>query len=61
MPVLSVPGDKESGDLQDYLQGLRDAGLVNLSGRLIANCGHFSPEEQPKALAAALADFVTGK
>lgn len=59
-PVLCVRGDKESGELQTYVDGLRDGGLANVSGKLIANCGHFSPDEQPKALASALRDFLNG-
>lgn len=57
-PVLCVRGDNEGGELRTYVDGLRHAGLVNVSGRLIGDCGHFSPEEQPKALAAALRDFL---
>ena len=51
-PVLYVRGDAESGTLQDYIDGFRKAGLANIKGELIADCGHFSPEEQPMALSA---------
>lgn len=58
IPVLYVRGDAESGELQDYVDGFRKAGLANIEGELIADCGHFSPEEQPKALAAILRSFA---
>jgi pimeloyl-ACP methyl ester carboxylesterase len=58
MPVLYVRGDAESGKLQDYIDGFRKAGLANIEGALVADCGHFSPEEQPKALAALLRSFA---
>jgi pimeloyl-ACP methyl ester carboxylesterase len=57
-PVLYIRGDKESGTLQSYLDGLRGAGLHNATGEIIADCGHFSPEEQPEALAAVLRHFA---
>jgi pimeloyl-ACP methyl ester carboxylesterase len=57
-PVLYVRGDAESGELKLYVDGLRQSGLINIQGRSIANCGHFSPDEQPRALAEALRAFV---
>jgi pimeloyl-ACP methyl ester carboxylesterase len=57
-PVLYLRGDHDSGDLEDYLQGLRDGGLREVQGRRIADCGHFAPDEQPEAVGAALREFV---
>jgi pimeloyl-ACP methyl ester carboxylesterase len=58
-PLLYIRGDAEGGDIQTYLAGLRASGLVNVTGKVIANCGHFSPDEQPQALADALRSFVS--
>ncbi|HEX2619385.1 MAG TPA: alpha/beta hydrolase, partial [Phototrophicaceae bacterium] len=60
VPVLYLRGDKESrsDDLETYLKGFRDGGLVHVQGQLIENCGHFAPEEQPDAVASALRQFV---
>jgi pimeloyl-ACP methyl ester carboxylesterase len=58
IPVLYVRGDAEGGKLKDYIDCFKKAGLVNIEGELIADCGHFSPEEQPKALAAILRSFA---
>jgi pimeloyl-ACP methyl ester carboxylesterase len=46
--------------MQSYLDGLRKAGLANVTGKVLADCGHFSPDEQPQALAACLREFVGG-
>jgi pimeloyl-ACP methyl ester carboxylesterase len=58
--VLYVRGQREGGELEAYVDGLRGAGLSHVEGALIPECGHFSPEEQPSALAEALEAFVRG-
>lgn len=58
-PVLYVRGSADSGlDMARYERGLRAAGLRHLSTHVIENCGHFSPDEQPAALADALREFL---
>jgi pimeloyl-ACP methyl ester carboxylesterase len=59
-PVLYVRGAAESGQMPSYLDGLRKAGLANVTGKVLPDCGHFSPDEQPLALAACLREFVGG-
>jgi pimeloyl-ACP methyl ester carboxylesterase len=56
-PVLYIRGDHES-DMQPYLDGFRKSGLRNVQGRVIRNCGHFAPDEQPDQVAEALHDFI---
>jgi pimeloyl-ACP methyl ester carboxylesterase len=58
VPVLYLRGEKESGNMQDYVTGLQKSGLHDLSSKLIAASGHFSPEEQPQLVAEAIQDFV---
>jgi pimeloyl-ACP methyl ester carboxylesterase len=58
MPVLYVRGDKERGDMATYVQGLRASGLRDVREARIPNSGHFAPDEQPAACAAALRAFV---
>jgi pimeloyl-ACP methyl ester carboxylesterase len=62
-PVLYLCGEKDSGGipLDRYLQGLREAGLANVEGRTIQNCGHFAPDEQPEAVTQILREFVLGR
>src|ERR1051326_3659132 len=58
-PVLLIRGDHESGKIATYAEGLRRAGLVNLSSKQIAGTGHFAPEEQPEGVWRAIASFIS--
>lgn len=58
IPVLYIRGEKESGDIQDYVAGLQKSGLYNLSSKLIAASGHFAPEEQPESVAGVIREFI---
>jgi pimeloyl-ACP methyl ester carboxylesterase len=57
-PVLYLRGDAERGDLEIYVKGLRDAGLVNVKGRAIPGSGHFTLDERPEEVWAALEGFL---
>jgi pimeloyl-ACP methyl ester carboxylesterase len=57
-PVLCIRGDHDAGSIEPYLKGLRENGIENLQGKVIPNCGHFSPDEQPELVAAALREFM---
>lgn len=59
-PVLYVRGDRERGDITSYMEGFQASGLQNVSQAIIANSGHFAPDEQPHAVADALLTFVRG-
>ena len=52
--VLYLRGDRETGNLEDYVKGLRESGLPNVEGRLIPNSGHYAPDEQPGEVVAIL-------
>ena len=57
--MLYLRGEQEKGiALDDYAEGLRASGLVDVRGGLIAASGHFAPEEQPRAVADALRAFA---
>jgi pimeloyl-ACP methyl ester carboxylesterase len=56
--VLYLRGEREAGDLERYLRGLRAGGLRNVQGRVIPNSGHFTSDEQPEALLAVLREFM---
>jgi pimeloyl-ACP methyl ester carboxylesterase len=56
-PLLYVRGDKEQGDINEYVQGLKSSGMLHVSSRIIPKCGHFSPDEAPEALARVLREF----
>ena len=59
LPVLYVRGDREpGGNLDAYVDGLRNSGLRNVRGHVIPHSGHFAPEEQPAAVLAAIQHFI---
>jgi pimeloyl-ACP methyl ester carboxylesterase len=57
-PVLYLRGERERGDMDEYLRGLRDAGVQDIRGAIVAGSGHFAPNESPDAVAALLREFV---
>jgi pimeloyl-ACP methyl ester carboxylesterase len=57
-PVLYLRGQEESGDIEQYIGGLRSSGLRHVRGRTIPGSGHFAPDEQPQEVANAIADFT---
>lgn len=57
VPVLYLRGAAEPGEIDDYVDGLRAAGLSNVVGDIIADSGHFVADENPEALAIRLARF----
>ena len=54
MPVLALGADQ--GSIADMASPLR-AYADDVRGGVVANCGHFIPEEQPEARARELAAF----
>ena len=57
-PVLYLRGQDEPGDIEQYVRGLRSAGLGNVHGEIISRSGHFAPDERPVEVASAIADFM---
>lgn len=54
LPVLGLGADQ--GSIPD-LAGALAPFCADIHSAVIADCGHFQPEEQPKAVATALANF----
>lgn len=44
--------------LRHFPAGFKDSGLQSIVGKVIPGSGHFSPEEQPDAVANAIIEFV---
>jgi pimeloyl-ACP methyl ester carboxylesterase len=57
-PVLYMRGEKSGGVMTHYAEGLSDAGIRNLSTRVIPDSGHFMAEEQPELVWRAIAGFL---
>lgn len=58
VPVLYLRGEKDPGDMNKYVEGLKQSGLNNIRGELIPRSGHFAPEEQAELVAGAIRDFI---
>jgi pimeloyl-ACP methyl ester carboxylesterase len=58
-PMLYLRGDggAAASGLEDYVQGLRQAGVTDLTTGILPHCGEYAPEEAPQALITALRDF----
>lgn len=56
MPVLALGGDSAWGRREEPLESLRRV-ATDVEGGVVADCGHFIPEEQPDALAARFLAF----
>ncbi len=57
-PVLYLRGERESGRLADYVEGLMAAGLANVRPGLVPNSGHFTQEEAPAETWRLIAEFA---
>jgi len=59
VPILYLRGDggAAASDIEDYVQGLRQAGVSDLETGILPHCGEYAPEEAPQELIAALRAF----
>jgi pimeloyl-ACP methyl ester carboxylesterase len=57
-PVLYLRGEKESGQIADYLNGFQAAGLTRLTHGLVPGAGHFTQEEAPAETWRLIASFA---
>ena len=46
--LLYLRGEKEGGQISDYVDGLRSAGMTHVDQALVPNAGHFTQEEAPE-------------
>jgi pimeloyl-ACP methyl ester carboxylesterase len=61
LPEQLVAGRQErerGGDIADYVQGFRDAGVSQVHSGIVAGAGHFSPEENPAETWRLIAEFT---
>ncbi|UFH57086.1 alpha/beta fold hydrolase [Spirosoma sp. KNUC1025] len=56
--VLYLRGEREYGNLDDYINGFRESGLTNVQGKLIPGSGHYAPDESPEAVIEILKTFL---
>jgi len=55
-PVRYLRGDQEGGDIEAYATGLRASGLTNVTTTVVTGAGHFTPEDAPGQVWAAITD-----
>jgi pimeloyl-ACP methyl ester carboxylesterase len=58
-PTLYLRGAQEGGNIEEYRIGLMNAGLQRLSVGLIADSGHFPPEEAPEEVWREISSFLS--
>lgn len=57
-PLLYLRGDADGRTPDDYLPGLRGAGVRHLTGAVLKGSGEFAPLEAPTAFVEALTQFA---
>ncbi len=57
-PLLYLRGEREGGDLDQYLAGFRETGIHNVQGARIPGAGHFAADEQPESVWQQILAFV---
>ncbi|NKI97345.1 alpha/beta hydrolase [Rhizobacter sp. SG703] len=57
-PLLYLRGDADGRSPDDYLPGLRRAGVRELTAAVLADCGELAPLEAPRAFIDALMRFA---
>jgi hypothetical protein len=55
--MLYLRGDADGGRPEDYINGLRQAGVERLETGVLPNSGEYAPEEAPAELVTALRRF----
>jgi pimeloyl-ACP methyl ester carboxylesterase len=56
-PLLYLRGDADHRKIDDYVEGLREAGAENLSGGILPDSGEFAPLEAHEEFVTALKEF----
>jgi pimeloyl-ACP methyl ester carboxylesterase len=57
-PLLYLRGEYEGGDITEYVNGFKKAGISSVTSARIPGSGHFLPEENPEAVWAQIERFI---
>ena len=57
-PLLYLRGERESGTIDDYVEGFRKAGVHDVRSALIPGAGHFAPDQAPGDTWRLIKDLV---
>jgi pimeloyl-ACP methyl ester carboxylesterase len=58
-PLLYVRGDADGRSIDPYVEGLKSAGALSLTGRVVAGAGELLPLEAPRAFVDLVRDFAS--
>lgn len=58
IPLLYLRGEKEYGNINEYIEGFKASGINNIHGGLIKNSGHYAADESPEEVAKAIDLFI---
>ncbi len=58
IPFLYLRGEREHGRIEDYSQGFRAAGLVDVEHAVVPGAGHFARAEAPEETWRLIAGFA---
>lgn len=58
-PLLYLRGEFDAGDMNEYVDGLHKAGVVNVAASHVAKSKHFIAEENPAGLWKEIAAFAS--
>jgi pimeloyl-ACP methyl ester carboxylesterase len=58
VPLLYLRGAGEWGDIAEYADGFRAAGVANLSTAVVPDCGHYSTDENPDGVWDAVHSWI---
>lgn len=57
-PVLYLRGEREGGDIKQYIEGFQKVGLTKVEPGIIPDSGHYAPEENPEGAWNLIARFM---
>ncbi len=57
-PLLYMRGDRSFGKIEQYASGFADAGLLDVTAKIVPDSGHFMVEEQPELVWEFIEDFL---
>ena len=57
-PLLYLRGEQESGDINTYIRGFREAGIAQIEQGIVPGAGHFAQEEAPSEVWKLIAGFA---
>ena len=59
-PLLYLRGEHRLGDIDAYVRGLRNAGIMNVDRGVVRGAGHFTQEEEPGETWQLISRFIGG-